>query len=99
MTYRHLSEFKLPIMILTCPCGRRGQYTVARQIEAYGDMRICDFIDMKVSAACELFRRPEKYRSCHAGCEDLLGMFTATPGTLQWAVENGYRNPDGTVKK
>ena len=95
---RHFSEFKLPVMKLICSCGRRGEYTIAKQIEAFGDMTIADFIAMKVSAVCPLWDRPEKHKSCHAGCDELMWMFKAVPGSLEWAVHTGYRNPDGTVK-
>ena len=95
---RHLSEFKLERMELICSCGRRGSYNVANQIEAYGDMLIWQFIEMKAAAVCKIKMQPGKYRTCHAGCDQLLGMFDPSPCTLEWAVENGYRNPDGSVK-
>lgn len=82
---KRLADFKLERLEISCPCGRRGSYNVERQIGRYGNIQICDFIAMKVAPVCHLWVRPEKYRKCHAGCEQLLWMFNPAPFTEEYA--------------
>ncbi|GEC33572.1 hypothetical protein N181_25210 [Sinorhizobium fredii USDA 205] len=82
---RTLSEFTKPHMVLTCHCGRKGRYNVARLIEKHGpDMPIRDFIDL-IGQSCPRWVRPSEHRSCGIGCDDLVYMFSPAPATEEYA--------------
>lgn len=78
MTYRHLSEFKLPKIVITCSCGRKGRYGRDRAIEQHGDIRLCDFID-SIVRTCPQWREDQDKSTCRGGCDDLVYMFSDLP--------------------
>lgn len=74
-TVKKLSEFKGERLVLSCSCGRKGSYNVARQIESFGDITIRSFIAMKKSTCAESARG-----KCGGGCDQLVAMFNDYSG-------------------
>lgn len=78
MANDHLSDFKLPKIVIACSCGRKGVYDRDRAIERLGDILIREFIESVVRACPDWRRDPDKTR-CRGGCDDLIYMFSNLP--------------------
>jgi hypothetical protein len=65
-----LSDVRAPSLVIVCePCGRRGQYGVARLIKRHGDARLPDLL--AVLAGCPKARSVSIHDRCKARYEGL----------------------------
>ena len=65
-----LSDVQHPTLTIVCePCGRRGQYNVARLLEEHGDAKLTDLL--RTLADCPKTRSAGIHDPCKAVFEGL----------------------------